>query len=93
VPSCGTNKIKELGLNSRPKINAKISAGNKSGNKSTPLPPLKYWPSFQPCRLAHQKIRSAIAAAHSPAATAAAPRAGKIIQTLFLFITASYEHK
>jgi hypothetical protein len=35
------------------------------------------------------KIRSAVAAAHSPAATAAAPKAGKIIQTLFLLITAS----
>jgi hypothetical protein len=35
---------------------------------------------------AHHKIRSAIAAAHSPAATAAAPRAGKIIQYLFILL-------
>jgi hypothetical protein len=37
-------------------------------------------------RSAHRKIRTAIAAAHSPAATAAAPRAGKISQYLFILL-------
>jgi hypothetical protein len=38
----------------------------------------------------HRKIRTVIAAAHNPAATIAAPRAGKMVQKPFFFIQPPY---